>query len=285
MAVLYGGMHEDEKYQSLLEPNLYYDAVFADGKTFTSQYEEKAGGIFVRKMPTSAVTVGAPGRDFVDELQTDELIPIILNNNYQKSKKMYAVQVENIEADVADGLIETATQEVAQGWQNSGLACLISEAGVTASTTSSITTANLKKTIIADRKAIVKGKGKADVCLMTPDTYAILLENFGSEYTPVANDAVNASGQVGKWLGFDVYEANALAATEGVYYNSSNARTTASFSDVDYIMYNHRALSIVNNFERSRLIDAENFNGVKAQVELNSGFKVTNPSLVLVKKH
>lgn len=286
MAVIYGGTHEDEIYQSLLEPNLYADSVFADGITFTSKYEKgPAGGIFVRKVNTSACTVGTPGRDFSDELTTDSLIPIVMNNNYQKSKKLYGVQIAGMSADIADENIAIATNEVAEGWNASGLACLISEAGTTASTTSSITTANLKKLVLADRKAIRDAKGKADVILMSTDTYAKLLEGFGSEYTPVANEYVNREGQVGKWLGFTVMECNALSASNGVYYNNAGTLTTASFSGVDYIMYNHDALSIIPNFERSRVIESENFNGVKAQVELNAGFKVTNPTLALVKTH
>ena len=286
MAVLYGCTHVDEKYSALLEPNLYYNGVFADGKTFTSKYEVgPAGGIYVHKLNTNAVAVGTPGRDFTDELTTDELIPIIMNNNYQKSKKLYGVQAEAIEADVADGLIEDATAEIAESVQASGLACLVSEAGTTASTTGAVTTANIKKLVLADRKAIVKAKGKADVILMSPDTFATLLEASGSEYTPVANDAVNATGQVGKWLGFDVYECAGLSATSGSYYNSNGSLTTATFTAVDYIMYNHEALSIIPNFERSRVIDSENFNGVKAQVEMNMGFKVTSPAQVVAKKH
>lgn len=286
MAVIYGGTHEDEIYQSLLEPNLYADGVFADGKTFTSKYETgPAGGIYVRKVNTSACAVGTPGRDFVDELTTDSLIPIVMNNNYQKSKKIYGVQVAGMSADIADENVAIATQEVAESWNASGLACLISEAGTTASTTSSITTANLKKLVLADRKAIRDAKGKADVILMSTDAYAKLLEGFGAEYTPVANEFVNREGQVGKWLGFDVYECNALSATNGAYYNNAGTLTTASFSGVDYIMYNHEALSIIPNFERSRVIDSENFNGSKAQVEMNCGFKVTNGAQVLVKKH
>ena len=126
--------------------------------------------------------------DFVDELTTDSLIPIVMNNNYQKSKKIYGVQVAGMSADMADENVAIATQEVAESWNASGLACLISEAGTTASTTSSITTANLKKLVLADRKQIRDAKGKADVILMTTDTYAKLLEGF----VMIENQILNA---------------------------------------------------------------------------------------------
>ena len=123
MAVLYGNLHVDEKYSGILEPNLYHNSVFADGVTFTSKYQEgPAGGIFVRKLGTSAVEVGTPGRDFVDEVAQDELIPIVLNNNYQKSKKIYGVQAAAVNIKLGNEKLSIATQEVGEGWNQSGLA-------------------------------------------------------------------------------------------------------------------------------------------------------------------
>jgi len=60
---------------------------------------------------------------------------------------------------------------------------------------------------------------------------------------------------------------------------------TVDFNGVDYIMYNHRALSIVDSVEAARLIDSEYFAGTLAQVEMNTGYRVTNPALVRVRKH
>ena len=283
MSVIYGSLNVDEKYSKLLEPNLYYPSFFIDGKTFTSKYEDgPAGGIYVHKLSTSATTPGTPGRDFVDEATSDTLIPIVLNNNYQKSKKIYGVQASAVAINLANEQLARATRENAEGMQLSGLACLVKEAGVTAST-ASLTTANFKKTILADRKAIVEGKGTADVLAMTPATFAMLLEIAGSEYTPESNEYANRNGRIGKWLGFDVYEVPALSAASGSYYNSAGSLVTASFTTCSYIMYNHEALSIVPNFEVARIVDSENFNGSKAQVELNVGFKVTSPEQVLVK--
>jgi len=286
MGVIYGSLNVDEKYSKILEPNLYYPSFFIDGKTYTSKYEDgPAGGIFVHKLATSTATPGTPGRDFSDEATSDTLIPIVLNNNYQKSKKIYGVQAAAVDIALANEQLSIATQEVAEGMQLSGLACLVSEKGATASTTSALTTANIKKVVLADRKVIVSNKGRANVLAMSPASFATLLETVGSEFTPVANEFANANGQMGKWLGFDVYEVPALAETNGVYYNSAGSKVTASFGSVDYIMYNHEAVSIIPNFDVARIVDSENFNGAKAQVELNVGFKVTSEKQVLVKTH
>ena len=285
MSVTYGNLNVDEKYSSILEPNLYYNSVFAPGKTFTDKYEiGPAGGIYVHKLDTSAVTVGTPGRDFTDVTASDSLIQIVLNNNFQQSKKIYGVQAAAVSINLANEELSVAMAEVAEAWNQAGLACLVKE-GSTASTASAITKNNVKKMVLAARQEIVEAKGKADVLLCTPATFATILEAAGAEYIPQANEYMNKTGAVGTWLGLTVLECSGLSASSGKYYNAAGSLTTASFSAVDFIMYNKEALSIVTNFDVARIVDSENFNGSKAQVEMNSGFKVTSTAQVVVKKH
>lgn len=92
MAVIYGEQYVDEKYSSAIEPNLYTDTVLVPGLTYTDKWQEGPGGsIVVHKLTTDAVAVGTPGRDFTDEAADDDLLPIVLNNNFQKSRKIYGV--------------------------------------------------------------------------------------------------------------------------------------------------------------------------------------------------
>ena len=285
MSVQYGNVNVDERYSPILEPNLYYNSVFAPGKTFTDKYEiGPAGGIYVHKLDTAAVTVGVPGRDFSDVTASDSLIQIVLNNNFQSSKKIYGVQAAAVSIGLANEELSVATAEVAEAWNQAGLACLVKE-GTTASTASAITKNNIKKMVLAARQEIVEAKGKADVLLATPATFACILEAAGSEYIPQANEYTNRTGSVGQWLGLTVVECAGLSAANGKYYNAAGSLNTVSFSAVDFVMYNKEAFSIVTNFDVARIIDSENFAGSKAQVEMNSGFKVTSAAQVVVKKH
>ena len=282
MGVIYGNLNVDEKYSGILEPNLYYESVFVPGVTFTDKYEEgPAGGIFVHKLSTTAVEPGAPGRDFSDEASADSLIPIVLNNNFQKSKKIYGVQAASVAFPLANEQLAIATSEVKEGWIQSGNACLVTE-GTASSNTSAITSAT--SALIAERTEISKKKGKADVVLCAPEFFGKLLEEAGDKFTPVMNDKIAATGTIGKYLGFTIIEDNGLSATSAKYINHSGATKTASFAGVDFIMYNHEALSIVNNLEAMRIVDSENFVGSKAQTEMNTGYRVTNADLVRVRK-
>ena len=138
---------------------------------------------------------------------------------------------------------------------------------------------------MAVRAEIIKAKGVADVVLCSPGYYALILKLSGSDYTPDANDQTAATGRVGQWLGMNFIECPMLAEESGQYYDYTGALRTVDFTGVDYIMYNHRALSIIDSVEAARLIDSEYFAGTLAQVEMNTGYRVTNPALVCVRKH
>lgn len=290
MSIIYGSLNVDERYSAILEPNLYFNAWMVPGKTYTDHYMVgPAGGIFVHKLKSTAATVGTPGRDFTDEATQDELIPILLNNNYQKSKKIYGVQSNAVSFAVAEAQLANATSEVREGVGQSGLACLITE-GTASATTTAITAANVKAEIIKERAALSKAKGSGNVILCSPDFYASVLEAAGTQFVPGWNEQVNASGNVGRWLGFTFIEANGLSegTNKPTYYNHAGTKvevTTANLALVDFIMYDYMAFSAVANLEAMRLRDSENFVGTKAQVEMNYGFRVTNAGAVRVRKH
>lgn len=284
MAIQYNTLNVDERYAAILEPNLYFNPVMVPGVTFTDKYQTgPAGQIYVHKLNTAAVTPGAPGRDFTDTVASDTLIPIQMNNNFQSSKKIYGVQAAAVQFAAGNEFLSIAIQEVREGWMQSALACLAQE-GKAATATAAITADTVKSDIIATRTEIVKGKGRANAVMCSPDFYGLVLQAAGKDFTPVLNDRIAQSGNVGQWLGMMFVEANGLTGTGLKYYDSSGTLKTVDVSKVNYIMYYHEALSIISNFEVARIVDSENFAGSKAQVEMNTGYKVTNNALVYVRK-
>ena len=285
MGIKYGSLNVDEKYSGILEPNLYFDSILVPGVTYTDKYQTgPAGGIYVHKLDTTAVTVGTPGRDFSDEASSDTLIPILLNNNYMKSKKIYGVQAAAVDFDLANEQLSTATQEIKESRQQSALGCLVQEG--TTSTVKTAITANAVNAVL-DEAAQIK-KGKANVVLCSPDFYALVLKESGKNFTPVKNDEVAATGAIGDLYGFTWIRAAGLGEQEAKYYDSTGTLKTVALSKttpVDFILYNSEALSIVDNLESYRIVDSENFTGSKAQVEINTGMKVTTPALVRVRVH
>jgi len=285
MGIIYGSLNVDEKYSSILEPNLYYDSVFVPGVTFTDEYEEgPAGAIYVHKLATSAAIPGTPGRDFTDEATQDDLIPIVLNNNFQKSKKIYGVQAAAVSISLANEQLTIATNEIKEGWGQGAFACLVNE-GTVSSDTTAIADGGAVAAFLAARTTASENKIKPDTLLCSPKFFSQLLDEAGDKFTPVKNDAIAATGAIGSYYGYNVIEGNGLSDANGAkYYDSTGTLRTVTLNDVDFILYNHRALSIINNLEVFRIVDSEMFNGSKAQGEMNTGYKVTNSAGVIVRK-
>lgn len=283
MSVTYNTLHVDERYSAILEPNLYFNPILVPGVTCTDKYQVgPAGQIFVHQLATSAVEAGKPGRNFTDEEASNELIPIQLNNNFQKSKKIYGVQADAVAFDAGNEYLATAIQECREGWMQCGIACLAQE-GTAATAVSAITEETVKSDLIDTRTELVKGKGRANVVMCTPEYYGLVLKAAGKDFTPTTNDRIASTGNVGQWLGFTFVEAN--GATGSIkYYDSAGSQQTVDMSTVQYVMYYHEALSVVSNFEVARIIDSERFAGSLAQVEMNTGYKVTNKKLAYVRK-
>ena len=217
---------------------------------------------------------GTPGRDFTDEVAADTLIPIQINNNFQKSKKIYGVQAAAVSFAAGNEYLATAIQECREGWMQCGIACLAQE-GKAATATAAITEDTVKSDLIDTRTEIVKDKGRANVVMCTPEYYGLVLKAAGKDFTPSTNDRIAATGNVGQWLGFTFVEAN--GATGSIkYYDHTGAQKTVDMSKVQYVMYYHETLSVVSNFEVARIIDSERFAGSLAQVEMNTGYRVTN---------
>ena len=282
MAVLYGSQNVDEKYQSTIEPNLYSDTVLIPGVTYTDKYMiGPAGGIYVHKLDKgNEVEVGTPGRDFNDENAKDSLIPIIFNNNFHKSRKIYGVQAKSVSFSMGEEYLSDSLNQTKEARQYSGIACLVNEGTVSENTTPT-TKETLVDTLTEIRKEVKDGKGKANYAMLNTSLYAMALSVLGLQSV---QDPAVVSGELIKRFGLNIIECNSFDKTTAKYYDKNSTLKTVDLTGVEMIVGYSEAFSLLDNMEMYRLIDSENFNGSKAQVEYNSGMTVTSPEQVIVKK-
>ena len=286
MGVIYNTQNVDEKYLSIIEPNLYYKSVLIPGLTFTDKYETQAGGIYVHRIgggKTTGVVPGTPGRDFSDEVVVDSLIQIVFNNNFQKSRKIYGVTAQNVAYNKVEAELAEAVKQVSQGWQTSGVACMVQE-GTDMADTTAITKENIKDKFIAMRKKVIDNAGNVNFAIVSTAVFEAYLQYTGTEYTPVMNEEVLGGRNV-NFLGLTMIEANILNQSIAKYYDYTGSLKTVDLTKVDVIMGYYEGFSALNNFEMLRAIDSERFSGMLAQVETNAGYRVTNPDLIAVKKN
>ncbi len=281
MAILYGNQNVDERYSPIVEPNLYSDDVLIPGVTFTPKYSiGPAGQIFVHKIDKTTVEVGTPGRDFSDVAADDTLIAIALNNNYQQSRKLYGVQANAVAFDMGEEYLSDAISTVREARRYSALACMATEG-----TASENVTASTKDTVVANllglRKEVRDNHGEANFALVNTTNYALLLQNIG--FAEVYDPAVR-SAELLRRFGMTIIECNGFDNSAAKYYNSAGQKKTVDLTGVEMIVGSFEAFSLVDNLEVMRLVDSELFAGTKAQVEINSGLKVTSPEQIVVKK-
>jgi len=290
MSSQYGSVYVNENYSKLLEPNLYFDSIFQPNITFDPSYQGDANAGVVKIYKTTrdaAIKPGAPGRDFSHSESLNSLIDIPINNNFQNSKKIYKVKANAVPYEMAEEALATAIKDTKEGWEITAIS-LLADTGTESTDFDTITISNIKTKVMTLKKTMRKNKAEPGVILASVDVYATAVEAAGEKFTPVFNDRVTVEGKIGRWLGFTWIEANMLSEENQVatYIDASGTEVEVDLSDVDLIMYDYRAFSIVTNLEAADMVNGQpDFVGSYAQVEYNAGFKVKNATKVLVKKN
>lgn len=270
-----------------VERGLYADAIFIDGVTFTSNYQIGAAGQVqvLQYQGGRGVKPGTPGADFDDRDYENTVININMNNSFKDSAKVPAYFEASMPPAILAGKVVEVTMKVGTGRQEAALAALVDQ-GTLSEDTEALTKDNLKNKILEHRSILRKKHAKPGVVLASVDTYSMMLDLAGKEFSPMYNDEVARSGKVGMWMGLMWLEVDLLDGTTSdySYLDEAGQSKVVDTSGVDFIMYDAMAYSLLDRLDALRVIDSENFIGSKVQEEIVSGFKVTNQDCVLIKK-
>ena len=282
------GHYTDDKYSPLVEPNLFANNIFQPGITFTDKYQLGAAGqIFVHKPGVGTITPTAPGADFSDSIVQDSLITIQLNKQFNRSRKIYGATVASVAYPIAATEIETAVKEIRAAWNLQAVKSLIGESSIKVSdnVTTLATASTIYDQIVADRQKLVEAKANPDTIIVSPSVYALLLKSDEFQRTGTIGDAAVADGRVGRIAGLNVVEYESLDDA-AVTAETIGGITWAAEDELEYVIYDHDAFSIVTSVNATRVVDEPTrFVGTLAQVEIVSGFKLTNPNRALLKYH
>lgn len=280
----------DDKYSPLVEPNLFALNVFQPGVTFTDKYQiGPAGQIMVHKPGIGTVTPTVPGADFSDAIVADSIVTIALDKQFNRSRKMYGVTAVSVAYNTAAAELEAAIAEVKAAWNLQAVKSLIGTTSILVDdnilTVAATDGSDIYDTIVNSRQKLRAAKANPNVLIVSPSTYAKLLKAPEFQRTGLIGDNTIANGMVGRIAGLNVFEYESLddaaidAATIG-------GITWATADELEYVMYDSDAFSIVTSLEAIRAVDEPTrFVGSLAQVQIVSGFKLTNPSRALLKYH
>lgn len=296
MALLYpasSGHTVDDKYSPLVEPNLFAGNVFQPGLSFTDKYQiGPAGQIMVHKPGTGTVTSTVPGADFNETVVADSIITISLNKQYNRARKIYGATVASVAYGIAASELETGVQEVKAAWNLDAASAIVDADGIRVlSNVTTLTAANdVYDTIVDARQALRDLKANPDTIIVSPTTYGKLLKADEFQRSVDVDSQVVRDAYVGRIAGLNVLEYESLSSAAGDLTNING--TTADITWVgasdalEFIVYDHDALSIVTSVNVVGVWDGmPRYNGVVAEVEMVSGFKLTNASRAILKIH
>ena len=290
MAQKIGNMYVDEAYSTMFLENLRPESFLVDEITFTSRYakgDPKAGVVWFHKLAVSAVKSEAVGGDYNHEETGDALVPLYLTNAFRSSKKLRGVVAAQITAPYMDQVATEQAEDVRAGKDLCAIAALVN-GGTASDDTAGITAENVISKMIALKKELKKKKVTPDVALVSPDVEAALQEAHltKSIFTPVTNEKLIIAGVIGKYLGMYIIPRVELsdAGNNQVTYRT-NQVNQVDISKTDIVMYNHKFYGKVDSFEEARIAPSNEFAGMYANIEQNTGFGVMNAEGVLVKNH
>lgn len=267
----------DDKYAKIVEANLWANQPFQPGITYTDKYQlSSAGQIMVHKPGKDVISATHPGADFTHAIVKDSVIPVLLNKQFNRSRKIYGATVATVAYNIVEAELLTATGEVAEAWQKEALNAIVLSEDLTApEATTALTSQNIYADIVANRKILVKKGAKPDVLIVSPEVFALLLKAPEFQRAGKLGDRAVAEGMVGAIAGLKVFEYQGVSDYKP---NAVVAKYKFLVGDkVDYVMYDHDALSIITAVDTVRVIDSPSaFIGILAQVQLVSAFKFTN---------
>ena len=261
MALVVNGATVATAMSPIVEAGLYADEIFIEGKTFTSQYDvDSAGQIQVEKYsPDMEVKAKVPGSNFSDKDYKNTVISINCNNAFQYSQKVPAYFEATMPTSVKMNQTLRTTENVRIGRQKAGLAALVN-GGTESTNNEAITETNFKEEFLKDRKILVDKFAKPNVAITSTEVYNIMLKLAGTEFTPSTNENVVTTGQVGYWMGILWIEAPLLGGSLS-FLNESGLEQAVDTANIDYILYDYKAYSIIDKLTMLRVIDSEEFAG------------------------
>jgi hypothetical protein len=287
------GHNVDDRFSPLVEPNLFAGNVFQPGMTFTDKYQLGAAGqIMVHKPGVGTVTATVPGADFTETVVGDSLITISLNKQFNRARKIYGAAVATVAYGIAASELETAIQEVKAAWNLEAASAIVDADGIRVASNVTVLTndTTVYDDIVDARQALRALKAHPDSCIVSPTVYGKLLKAPEFQRSVEIDNGVVRDAYVGRIAGLNVYEYESLSSAAGNLTNingtTDNIAWAGANDELEFMVYDHDALSIVTALNVVGIYDGmPRFNGIDAEVEIVSGFKLTNASRAILKIH
>lgn len=289
----------DTVFSKILIGLLFKDNTFVSGETFTDEYNERAGQIYIRKLGKTTITettaTSSGALDLVDTEAADTLVLIQKKDVLSASEKCYEavseLRASGKSVDKVKVVVESFREKCQIKWMSYLLAApaaaddvVVGGATRAADTTASATLSDAIDGILALRKQIRVNGGNADVVIINPTIEALFLKNAieaGNAFVPETNEEYLKEGRIGRLYGMVVKTSNLIG--DDTPLTGSVDANVGDAANCEFIVYDHRTFGIAADIYGPRLKDSEHLFGSKAQVQGVMGGGVANPALAYAK--
>lgn len=290
----------DTIFSKILIDLLFKDNTFVAGETFTDEYNERAGQIYIRQLGKTTVAettaTNSAGLDLGDGTEAEDRLKLIQKTDVISANEKCYEAVSELRAsgksvDKVKVVVESFKEKCQIKWMSYllGTPAEANAVGVGGATRTSDTTADetfaaLISSILATREQIRVNGGQADVLIIAPEMESLILANAytaGNAFVPTTNEDLIKNGVIGRLYGMKVITSNLIGS--GTPLTGSVAANISNAYNCEYIMYDHRTFGICADIYGPRLEDSEFFFGSKAQIQAVCGGGVANPALAYAK--
>lgn len=296
---------------AMLEPNLFRNKVMLPGVTYATDVESlmvdnQFAVAFIRKLEKIKVTMcKASDKDAfrVVSTQSDGDFLEIKCNDVLKVAEIVNEPIDKarVSGKTADK-VALASESYDEIKELRYLSYLINgggspdptDVGAPASAnTDQCTKDNILDSIIDDRKTMKKAGAVPDTLLISEDTDAVFLKYIGSRnyFSAASESEVAALGEEFAGTLFSkkvrVFTSNALGQDNSALVGAEENSEEWDWSNIEYILYDHRTLSIVNIARYIGLVDyaAIQHNSTLISILSVCGGRIRNTKKAIAKKY
>ncbi len=296
---------------AMLEPNIFRNKVMLPGVTYATDVESlmvdnKFAVAFIRKLEKVKVTMcKATDKDAfrVVSTQTDGEFIEIKCNDVLKVAEIVSEPIDaaRVSGQTADK-VALASESYDEVKELRYLSYLINGGGspdptdvgapASANTTRSDKT-NILDNIIDDRTTLRKAGADPDTLILSEDTDAVFLKYLGNRtyFVPASPTEAAAFGQVFAGTIFSgkvrVFTSNAVGQDNSTLVGAEEKTAEWDWSNIEYILYDHRTLSIINIARYIGLVDysAIMHNSSLISILTVCGGRIRNTKKAIAKKY
>lgn len=306
-----GGATVDGGVIAMLEPNLFRNKVMLPGVTYATDVESlmvdnRFAVAFIRRLEKIKVTLAkATDKDAfrVVPTRTDGEFIEIKCNDLLKVGEIVSEPIDKarVSGKTAD-LVALASESYDEVKELCYLSYLINGGGspdptdvgapASANTTRSDKTTILDN-IIDDRTTLRKAGADPDTLIISEDTDAVFMKYIGSRsyFVPASTTEAATFGQVFSGTLFSgkvkVFTSNAVGQDNSAIVGEAAKTAAWDWSDIEYILYDHKTLSIINVARFIGLVpyDAIEHNSTLISILTVCGGRIRNTKKAIAKKY